>query len=190
MTNLYQIAYNGWLSERGGNDRFPEWKDYADLHTSVHPALPSLSVVLCMGGSSKVTINGDVGEGSIILCTGGGATVEVKGDIGPGVRILAAGGAAKIIHHGAVDPSAQLCATGGGAKVVKGAGDPITVMDIQLVVDPAWVGSISPYRVVRDGKSSRPMDLDEAIDEVKAALMDRGQRRGVQIISEVREGRR
>lgn len=171
MENIYRVAADGFRHEVGGHHPFscvdPEWYEYAQNRDAEFDSLPSLSVVMVVTGGAKVTVNGDVGEGSIILCAGGGATVEVFGNIGKDVRIMAMGGAAEIIYHGESHTSARLVARGGGSKVTKvPPPKPVEVLSIQVYVVPEQVGTMTPYRMVRNGSVLEPMDLADVQREV------------------------
>jgi hypothetical protein len=63
-----------------------------------------------------------------------------------------------------------------------------TIMTFDIVVDPEWVGSTTPYRVRRDGRLYRPMDMADAQREMKYALHS-AERKGVSLIAAIRAAR-
>jgi hypothetical protein len=46
------------------------------------------------------------------------------------------------------------------------------VLDIKVVIDEDWSGSISPYRIIRDGRAHSPMTFSEVKRELELIAGD------------------
>lgn len=44
-----------------------------------------------------------------------------------------------------------------------------TILDLKVVIDPDWVGSVSPYRVIQNGVTYRPMTMAEVESQMAYA---------------------